>query len=73
MYETLNSHRINIDRILLSLLFRDTSFFLFPKYPFRRGITGVGLDVTHAGIIRGFCLQRFCVDGVLMIEKQRKS
>jgi hypothetical protein len=38
--------------------------------PVRREITGVGLGLTLAGIIRGFCLQRFCADGVLITENK---
>jgi len=41
--------------------------------PVRREITGVRLEVTDAGILWGFCLQRFGVDDVLITEKQKKS
>jgi hypothetical protein len=40
--------------------------------PVRREITGVGLAVTYAGILPGFCLQRFLQEGVLITEKQKK-
>jgi hypothetical protein len=39
-------------------------------FPVRREIAAVGLEVTLAGIIWGFRLQRFCADGVLISENK---
>jgi hypothetical protein len=36
----------------------------------RREITGVCLDVADAGILRGFPMQRFYVDSVLITENK---
>jgi hypothetical protein len=38
----------------------------------RREIAGVGLGVTHAGILQGFFVQRFGADGVLITENETK-
>jgi len=41
--------------------------------PVRREIAGVGLGLTHAGILQDFFLQRLDADGVLITENETKS
>jgi hypothetical protein len=57
----------------MNLLAINTRWLSVDHKPVRREIAGVGLALTHAGILPSFFMQRLGADDVLITENETKS